>query len=106
MVNFPTELPLEAVRQVIKFARRDDTDLGRAALAAWNVLGYAGHLSFGAPVFLIGATGDDDFDINSLSGMSMEDILNDVKLKGMIPPWLISLGIQVVLRFLQRRLNK
>lgn len=95
---FPTELPLEAGKQIIKYATKQDADLGRAALAAWQILGFAGHLAFGnpqlsAPMPTVGATGPTDW--NGLMGTAQTS--------NVIPPELIDLALSILGRWLKQR---
>lgn len=93
--QFPTELPMESARQIIKFATRQDADLGRAGLAAWNLLGFAGHLAFG-PVVLqppMPQAGPTDW----AATMQQAEAANA------IPPELIDLALAILGRWLKNR---
>jgi hypothetical protein len=95
-VGFPSDVPVTAIQQIGKFVTKSDSDLGRAALAAWQVLGYAGYQVFGPVQLLTTDAGPapthEDF-------KSLVDGTVDLK---SLPPWLIPLAIQILLRFLER----
>jgi hypothetical protein len=95
VAEFPTELPIEAGKQIIKFATKQDADLGRAGLAAWNLLGYAGHLAFGdvkleTPMPQAGPT-------DWAATMATAEASN------VIPPELIDLALAILSRWLKQR---
>lgn len=101
MDKFPSELPLLAVRQLFKFVKREDQDLGKAALAAWQVLGYAGHLAFGDAQFLAG-----DEPIAQTGPIDYTQLLTEAEQSGAIPPALIDIAVSIIVRIIKRRLNK
>lgn len=52
---FPAELDSTALRQVLRFVTGADRDIGRLALALWNVAGFALGKAFADPKFLADA---------------------------------------------------
>ena len=92
--NFPSDFPMDAARQVVKFISRKDSDLSRAALAAWRVLGYAGHLAFGDVKFLTDA---------HLFSNDWPTIIADAQSNNIIPPELIDLALSILGRWLKQR---
>jgi hypothetical protein len=99
LVAFPKEFPKEAVHQVVAFVTKQDQDLGRAALAAWNILGFAGHLSFGDVVI---PTLNQE--MKPLSHEEMIASLTTLDTKGAIPPWVIDLAINIIMRLINKYL--
>ncbi len=58
MTQFPSEFPANELKQLIKFVTKQDSDIGKAALAGYAIIGYGGYQAFGQPVIsgtLIGA---------------------------------------------------
>lgn len=97
--KFPSDLPKAAVRQLYAFATRTDPDVGKAALAAWQVLGYVGHLGFGdvslAPDMPLTQSGPPNW------GAILATAEND----NIIPPELIDLAVSVLVRWIKKRLG-
>lgn len=96
---FPTSLPIDAAKQVIKFVTKQDADLGRAGLAAWQLLGFGGHLAFGdvkLEVPMPQATGPTDWVATIATAESSNSI----------PPELIDLALAILARWLKQRFAK
>lgn len=96
--TFPTDVPKEAIKQIYSFATRQDPNLGKAALAAWQVLGYAGHLAFGSVSL------DNNMPLSTaLPPDQLHKMVGDASESGSIPPELIDLAISIFVRWLKTR---
>jgi hypothetical protein len=84
--KFPSEFPLDAIKQLTLYVTKQDPDLGRVALAAWNILGYAGHMSFGSSAPLM--NGVDMEAMMAVPSLEELQLVADPKTEmSMIPPW-------------------
>lgn len=99
--KFPTDLPKTSVQQLYKFATRQDPDLGKAALAAWQILGYAGHLTFGDVSLNL------DMPLTQAGPPDWAAVCTAATDDGntIIPPELIDLAVNVLVRWLKKRLG-
>jgi hypothetical protein len=103
-MQFPSEFPVQAMRQVARFVTGQDKDYGRISLAGWELIGYGLGKGFPGAAYLADAPPP-----AALSTDLCEKIVaaNDEQLKAMAPE--LELLIQTVgpllFKWLMRKLN-
>lgn len=120
MQSFPSEFPVVAIQQLVKFVTKSDSDLPKAALAAYNVIGYAGFQAFGQPVLQL-VNGTPPGVVTTTKELTDEEVteavqaFNDVintgpltssglktSLKDKIPEWLIKYLLTILMNYLTK----
>lgn len=96
--NFPTELPIGALRQLGLFVTRKDADLGRASLAAWQLVGFGLNKYFGEVRFMMAA----DAPIPPV--VDVEETVKLVQSTGKVPDWVWPLALKIIERLVDKLL--
>jgi hypothetical protein len=95
---FPTELDSTAIRQIVRFVTGADRDVGRVALAAYDLVGYALGKALNDPKFLADAVGDEP-EVALIANQLVE--ANGEKLKAVLEkygPLIVQLLLKALLK--------
>jgi hypothetical protein len=96
--TFPTVLPMGALRQLGLFVTKKDSDLGRASLAAWQLVGFGLGRYFGDVRFMLGDSAPIPTDVN------LDVVMTQIEASGAIPDWFWPLALKIIDRLVDKYL--
>jgi len=107
-MGFPTSFPMTAIPTVIGFLRNTGVSRRSAAEAAYDLLGYGGHIALleGQPHALFSREKEAAYDVlnDAFLAVKLEELNEDIKVHPnalfSLPPWVIPIALEILRRVL------
>lgn len=101
MLQFPEEVPVDSIQMLGNYIFKKNIPIADAACAAWNILGYGG----GKALKKTDMTMQEDLPSEEKQKQYFDGQASAQGIADSIPPWVYKLAIDLLLNFLNRRVQ-